>query len=92
MIVDPALEARFPAEALERVTVLLRDGRQLGIGPLGAPGDAGAPPSDEELQRKHDTLTAPVLGEARAARLRATVDRCAGLDHISELTDLLGAL
>jgi 2-methylcitrate dehydratase PrpD len=90
MKVDRALEARFPLEALEHVTILLKDGREYCIGPLGAPGDAGAPPTDETLAGKFFDLTIPVLGPRRAERLHETIAHCHELDTISELTALLG--
>jgi len=89
MVVDPALEARFPAEALERVIITTRDGRTLAVGPLAAPGDAGAPPSDEEMQAKFFRLTSPVLGKARAGQLLDAIERCAEMPHVAGLTQLL---
>jgi len=89
MVVAPDLEARFPAEALERVTLTLRDGRILTIGPLAAPGDAGAPPSDKQMERKFLDLTEPVLGETKARVLLAAARRCAEMRSVDDLTRLL---
>jgi 2-methylcitrate dehydratase PrpD len=89
MSVDPTLEARFPAETLERVTILLTDGRTFSIGPLGAPGDVSAPPTDEELRSKFFGLVTPAIGEARAEVLFGAVSRCAELESVRHLTELL---
>lgn len=89
MVVAADLEARFPAEALQRVTIDTRDGRRLTIGPLGAPGDAAAPPSDAELERKFFELAAPALGLRKARELLAVVRNCAELQSVGDLTRLL---
>lgn len=89
MVVAPALEERFPAEALAQVTVELRDGRSYSIGPLAAPGDAHAPPTDDELQNKYAALTVPILGEQQAQQLRQRILGCAELEDVGELTALL---
>jgi 2-methylcitrate dehydratase PrpD len=88
-VVDPDLEALFPAEALQRVTIFTKDGRSLSTGPLAAPGDASAPPSDEQLWDKFFALAVPTLGRAQAERLQDTIRRCAELDDIGQLTDLI---
>lgn len=89
MRVDPALEERFPAEALECVSVLLKDGRRLSVGPLSAPGEASTPPSDVELEQKFAALTAPVIGAERARRLHEAIEQCAELENVEALAALL---
>ena len=92
MVVDPALEARFPAEALERVIITTKDGRTLAIGPLAAPGDAGSPPSDEDLWAKFFRLTTPLIGKQRAQQVLSTIRRCDEIETIGELTELLSRI
>jgi 2-methylcitrate dehydratase PrpD len=89
MVVDPALEARFPAEALAGVAIELKNGDRFVAGPRPAPGDADDPPSDEALWAKYRELTVPVMGARRAEQLRRRVLDCAQLDGVGKLTELL---
>ncbi|MBU0606547.1 MAG: MmgE/PrpD family protein [Armatimonadetes bacterium] len=68
------IQARFPAEALARTTVRLRDGRELHGPTLGARGDYTNPLSDEELDEKAWALLQTGLGESRAAEVRNLLD------------------
>lgn len=90
MHVDQSLEARFPAEALAKVTITLRDGRALSAGPLAAPGDAATPPADEQLQAKFLELCGPVLGQKRAAALHAAIAELPEQKNLAPLAALLG--
>lgn len=65
----PDLEARFPAEALARTTVTLRDGCSFTSPTMGARGDWTEPLPPDELTEKARTLMTAGLGEQRAAHL-----------------------
>jgi 2-methylcitrate dehydratase PrpD len=82
------LQARFPAEALARTTVRLKDGRVLRGLTLGARGDYTNPLSDEELDAKALGLLRAGLGETRADNVRELLD---GLEECPA-HDLLHAL
>jgi len=82
------LQARFPAECLARVRVILRDGSALDGPTLGARGDHTDPASDAELDAKFDRLAARTLGEAAARKL---ADAIGTLDQ-SPASDLLALL
>lgn len=75
----------FPGSRLAEVTVVLGDGQRFRSGPLSAAGDPDEPLDDEALASKFLTLTAPVLGDARARRLLEM------LSHVdqAELPELL---
>jgi 2-methylcitrate dehydratase PrpD len=79
------LEARFPTEALARVTLTLRDGREVSAGPLPAPGDADAPPSDEALRAKFRELVEPALGALPTAELVNRLAQPASIGSVREL-------
>lgn len=83
--VDAALEARFPKQALAAVTVRTIDGRTLQSTVHPAPGDAEAPLTDDDLQRKFDRITRGLLPRARALELREACWHCDELDSASEL-------
>jgi 2-methylcitrate dehydratase PrpD len=88
IIMQPAddLDARFPAEAMARVTLTLHDGRDISAGPLPAPGDADAPPSDEALRGKFRELVEPALGPHPTAELANLLARPAAITSVRQLT------
>lgn len=92
MIVDPDLEARFPAEALARVTLHLTDGRILASEVFGARGDPSDPLTDVELDEKFTLLTSSLLAETRRETLRAACWGFASLDDMQQLVALLAPL
>jgi 2-methylcitrate dehydratase PrpD len=67
--VAPDLEARYPAEALARTTVVLKDGRVLRGDTLGARGDYTDPLSDQELAEKALALFEAGIGAERGRRI-----------------------
>jgi len=71
---------RFPAQRWARVRIGLRDGRVLASSPAQARGGAENPLSDDELAAKYLSLATPVLGEARAPRIAASIDALPGND------------
>jgi 2-methylcitrate dehydratase PrpD len=68
------LQARFPAECLARVRVILKDGRTLAGPTLGARGDCTDPASDAEMDAKFARLAGRTLGEAAARTLGEVID------------------
>jgi 2-methylcitrate dehydratase PrpD len=68
------LQARFPAECLARVRVVLKGGRTLCGPTLGARGDHTDPASDAELDTKYERLAARTIGKAAAQKLGDVLD------------------
>jgi 2-methylcitrate dehydratase PrpD len=64
------LQARFPAECLARVWIVLKDGRQLRSSTLGARGDYAAPLPEEEIDAKFITLLGGRIGPKKAAKMK----------------------
>ncbi len=91
---DAGFSARFPQERWARVRLLLDDGRTLASAPARTRGDADTPLDDSELRDKYHALADPVLGNARAARIEAAVERIAHDPPVlhSLLDDLLRVL
>ena len=87
VIVEPALDASFPAQRAARVAIETRDGRRKTFLQPTRIGDPDAPLSDAQLEEKYRELAAPVLGAARAQSL---LDRLWRLDALASL-DVLGA-
>jgi 2-methylcitrate dehydratase PrpD len=71
--IDPALDAAFPKQRAARVAFVTRDGREQEFLQPTRIGDPEAPLTDAQLDAKYLELAAPVLGEARARNLLATL-------------------
>lgn len=80
--VDGQLDAAFPGQRAARVTVRLRDGRELTHLQPNRKGDPEEPLSDADLDDKFVELVAPVLGQART---RALLQRLWSLDSAASL-------
>src|SRR6516225_1323887 len=63
-------DQHFPADRRGDLTLVLRDGRRLASGPVSAPGAPDNPMSERDIFEKFDDYAAPVLGPARAAKLK----------------------
>jgi 2-methylcitrate dehydratase PrpD len=70
---DPDVEAAFPGRRGARVTVTLRDGRQLNLLQPDRKGDPELPLSDADLEGKLMELATPVIGENAARALLARI-------------------
>ncbi len=92
LIERPDYNARFPAERLADVVLVLGDGHRLASPTTATRGDPGSPLSDDELQEKYRALAEPALGLKRS---NAIVDAIHGLDRpdadFTRLVDLLTA-
>jgi len=90
MVVDEALEARFPAEALARVILYSVDGRSFESGICSSRGDPNDPLSDVDLSEKFSRLAGAYLAADRVDALRGVCWGCANLDDVRQLVALLG--
>ena len=90
MAVDEPLEARFPAEALARITLHSVDGNRFESEICGARGDPTDPLSDTELTAKFDRLAGAHLAANRVNALREACWGCAEPDSVRRLVALLG--
>lgn len=70
---DPAVDAAFPTRRGARVSITLRDGRQLTLLQPDRKGDPELPLSDADLEGKLMELATPVIGEAHARALLARI-------------------
>lgn len=71
-----------------RVTVTLRDGRQVGYAVAHGSGTEQNPLTDEQLARKFHGLADRIIGSERAARLAACVWRFEEIADLGELAAL----
>ncbi len=84
--VEPDMEAAFPGQRAAVVEIGTVDGRRFTHHAPTRKGDPDNPLSDGEIEDKFRELTAPVIGEAAAARLLETLWRIDGLDDMAELS------
>jgi len=83
VVLDPGLDAAFPAQRAARVAIESRDGRRGEHLQPTRKGDPDMPLSDTELEHKYLELASPVLGEERARQLLARLWR---LDSETQLS------
>lgn len=86
---DPALNAHVPRLKPARVTVTLRDGRQLTRLRESARGDFQDPYGEHEIRTKFRELAGVVLSPGGGARVESLVDR---LDDLPRLAEVVVAL
>ena len=71
VLIDPELDAAFPAQRAARVRIDTTDGRSEDYLQPARKGDPELPLSDRDLDEKYLELASPVIGEARARALLA---------------------
>ena len=87
---DPEMNLRNYDRPASNVEVVLKDGRTLRESVTAHHGDARNPASSDELVGKFNFLALDTLGEEKARRVIAAVDRLDTLEDIGELTQHLG--
>jgi len=83
---EAAFTAMGPSRRPARVTVTLRDGRQLSETVYGSKGDPHNPVTDEEMNAKFERLAAPVLGRENMAQLADVTRRLHELPSVRLFT------
>ena len=89
MEVDADLDARFPEEALSRVTIQCADGSEYATGPMPAPGDADSAVTVDRICTKSHQLLGPVLGSSAVENLIGLVLDLPEADGLAPLASLL---
>jgi 2-methylcitrate dehydratase len=83
---DAALSARYPRGIPNRVTVTMKDGRQLVKEVEFPRGHARNPMTDTEVEQKFRSLVEPRYGRERANRILAA---CWTLEKLANIKDLM---
>ncbi len=89
MVVDPAIPGDLERHVWTRVTVRLRDGREVAIGPRPVPGHPGLPLSMDQLREKFRDCARTVLPEDRVESVRQMVEALDGCPDLRSLTAIL---
>ena len=87
------IQRRFPAEALGRLEVILKNGKMLRSELTAARGYAHIPLSDEEIHDKFRRLAGPALRERTESVIEAVmgIEDSANADRLLKLVGALGA-
>ena len=86
---DPELDALAPEQRPSRITLALRDGREVSAFEGVALGDPSRPLSPAALEAKFDQLVAPALGVQRANAIKQMVRDLPRQSSLLPLTRLL---
>jgi 2-methylcitrate dehydratase PrpD len=87
--VDPEIPGEGDRHVWTRVTVRLRDGRQVAIAPRPVPGHPGSPLSLDQLRSKFTDCARIVLPEDRVESVRQMVEGLDGCPDLRSLTAIL---
>jgi 2-methylcitrate dehydratase PrpD len=90
VVVDPAIPGDLERHVWTRVTVRLRDGREVAIAPRAVPGHPGSPLSMDQLREKFRDCARIVLPEDRVESVRQMVEGLDGCPDLRSLTAILG--
>jgi 2-methylcitrate dehydratase PrpD len=88
MLLDPEVDAAYPARWLGRVSLTTQDGRQFSAAVDEPKGDPGNSLSREELEDKFRRLLA-FAGDLGDAQASALIDKAWNLRHARDLSNLL---
>jgi 2-methylcitrate dehydratase PrpD len=89
VVVDPAIPGDLEHQMWTRITVRLRDGREVGVAPRPVPGHPGSPLSLSQLREKFTDCARIVLSEDRIDSVRQMVEGLDGCPDIRSLTAIL---
>lgn len=90
VVVDPEVDAVYPAKFAARVALRFADGTVRQNRVMECHGTPADPCTPEELASKFALLAARQVGPERAGRIAATVKGIADLRSVGQLTSLLG--
>jgi 2-methylcitrate dehydratase PrpD len=90
MVVDPEIPGEGDQHVWTRVTLRLRDGREVGIAPRPVPGHPGSPLSLDQLREKFRDCARIALPEDRVESVRQMVEGLDGCPDLRSLTAILG--
>ena len=86
---DEWLDRQFPEKCLCQLKIVLKDGRELSSGVVGAIGDLDNPLGVEGIEQKFTWLAAHVYSEAGIAKIKKLVWELDKLDDLRPLIDVL---
>ena len=92
VVVDPEIPGEGDRHVWTRVTLRLRDGREVSVAPRPVPGHPGSPLSLDQLREKFRDCARIVLPEDRVESVRQMVEDLDGCPDLRSLTAVLTPL
>jgi len=89
MVVDPEIPSELERHMWTRVTLQLRDGREVALGPRPVPGHPSHPLTIDQLREKFCDCARLVLAEDRVDSVRQMVETLDGCPDLRSLTAIL---
>jgi 2-methylcitrate dehydratase PrpD len=89
MVVDPGIPGEGDRRVWTRVTVRLRDGREVAIAPRPVPGHPGSPLAPDQVRDKFRDCARIVLSGDRVESVRQMVEGLDGCPDLRSLTAIL---
>jgi len=89
VVVDPEIPREGDQHMWTRVTLRLRDGREVGIAPRPVPGHPGSPLSLDQLREKFRDCARIVLPDDRVESVRQMIEDLNGCPDLRSLTAIL---
>jgi len=89
MVVDPEIPSELERHMWTRVTLQLRDGREVALGPRPVPGHPSHPLTIDQLREKFRDCARLVLAEDRVDSVRQMVETLDGCPDLRSLTAIL---
>ena len=89
MVVDPEIPGELERHMWTRVTLQLRDGREVALGPRPVPGHPSHPLTIDQLGEKFCDCARLVLAEDRVDSVRQMVETLDGCPDLRSLTAIL---
>lgn len=89
LIVDPQADSEYPSSWASRVTVRMKDGREISEYVNKVKGHVENPLTREDLKHKFRGLTAPLMSQDRQDRLLSSIEN---LDHLPDVAQLMNQL
>jgi 2-methylcitrate dehydratase PrpD len=92
MVVDPEIPSELERHMWTRVTLQLRDGREVALGPRPVPGHPSYPLTIDQLREKFCDCARLVLAEDRVDSVRQMVETLDGCPDLRSLTAILSPI
>src|SRR5882672_10391622 len=89
VVVDPEIPGEGDQHVWTRVTLRLRDGREVSVAPRPVPGHPGSPLSLDQLREKFRDCARIVLPDERVESVRQMVEDLDGCPDLRSLTAIL---
>lgn len=89
LVVDPQADSEYPSSWPSRVTIHLKDGRQMSEYVSKIKGDVEDPLTREDLKNKFRDLTAPLMSQMQQDRIVSAIENLEQLRDVAQIMNQL---